>query len=94
MTERWTMTVPVLSTEHIKPDTELWLAKEAQKSTYLVVRLLEGWLVSLDQYECDDVPADLRHVMRHLVDLDEALCWVRFDRDGDVWPELPTYGWK
>jgi len=87
---RWMMHVPVLSTSHIKQETLNNLGSEFQ-----VLNLNEGafvWIGS-DAYASANTPEELKPVIRWMNNTYPKEWWVRFDRDGDIIPELPVFEW-
>ncbi len=87
---RWMMHVPVLSTSHIKQETLNNLGSEFQ-----VLNLNEGafvWIGS-DAYASANTPEELKPVIRWMNNTYPKEWWVRFDRDGDIIPELPAFEW-
>lgn len=88
--DRWMMHVPVLSTSHIKQETLNNLGSEFQ-----VLTLNEGafvWIGS-DAYASANTPEELKPVIRWMNNTYPKEWWVRFDRDGDIIPELPVFEW-
>jgi hypothetical protein len=87
---RWVMHVPVLSTSHIKLKTLDNLGPE-----FHVLNTQEGafvWIGS-DAYASAGTPDELKPVIRWMNNTYPKEWWVRFDRDGDVISELPTFEW-
>lgn len=87
---RWVMHVPVLSTSHIKQKTLDNLGPEFQ-----VLNMNEGafvWIGS-DAYASANTPEELKPVIRWMNNMHPKEWWVRFDRDGDIIPELPSFEW-
>ena len=87
---RWMMHVPVLSTSHIKHETLNNLGSEFQ-----VLNMKEGafvWIGS-NAYASANTPEELQPVIRWMNNTYPKEWWVRFDRDGDIIPELPVFEW-
>jgi hypothetical protein len=99
------MTVPVLSTEHLREETaNAHLSASENEFHGLIAALMpDGFQVYADESigltpDLDDervvseVPADLVEVIRwaHRHDFD----WVRFNHGGDLVADLPTYPWS
>jgi len=85
---RWVMHVPVLSTSHIKQETLNKLGSE-----FHVLNTKEGafvWIGS-DAYSSANTPEELKPVIRWMNNTYPKEWWVRFDRDGDLVPELPIF---
>ena len=87
---RWVMHVPVLSTSHIEQETLNNLGPEFQ-----VLRMKEGAFVWIgtEAYASANTPEELKPVIRWMNSAYPKEWWVRFDRDGDIIPELPTFEW-
>lgn len=87
---RWVMHVPVLSTSHIKQEVLNNLGPEFQ-----VLNMKEGafvWIGS-DAYASANTSEELKPVIRWMNNRYPKEWWVRFDRDGDIIPELPAFEW-
>ncbi len=87
---RWVMHVPVLSTSHIKQETLNNLGPEFQ-----VLNMKEGafvWIGS-DAYASANTPEELKPVIRWMNNTYPKEWRVRYDRDGDINPELPVFEW-
>jgi hypothetical protein len=87
---RWVMHVPVLSTSHIKQETLNNLGPEFQ-----VLNMKESAFVWIgpNAYASANTPEELKSVIRWMNNTYPKEWWVRFDRDGDVIPELPAFEW-
>ncbi len=87
---RWVMRVPVLSTSHIKQETLNNLGPEFQ-----VLNMKDGAFVWIgtEAYASASTPEELKPVIRWMNSTYPKEWWVRFDRDGDVIPELPAFEW-
>jgi hypothetical protein len=87
---RWVMHVPVLSTSHIKQETLNNLGPEFQ-----VLSMKEGAFVWIgtEAYASANTPEELKPVIRWMNSAHPKEWWVRFDRDGDIIPELPAFEW-
>ena len=87
---RWVMRVPVLSTSHIKQETLNNLGPEFQ-----VLNMKDGAFVWIgtEAYASASTPEELKPVIRWMNSAYPKEWWVRFDRDGDVIPELPAFEW-
>lgn len=93
----WTITVPVISTCHISPET-VDLLVEAHEAPGDVPGIMicaeyeEGYFIRFDDgSHLDAMPDDLAAIFHWL-----AMCgfdsgWVRLDRDGDDVEDLPVY---
>lgn len=92
----WIMRVPVISTSHLTPETlnaPIDIDNKGISGTN-VVRINEGVMFQVEAYENsllrgDPLPKDLRAVFAWARLL--AYNWVRFDPDGVIVHELPTY---
>lgn len=103
MTKQWIMTVPVVSTAHVKPDTykSLEFGESAGIQTYSLGD--SGLLIFCGDAEdtfpdgsheddFEDWP-DITEVMRW-ARKNGANGWVRLDSSGDVIDALPQYNWS
>lgn len=98
----WEITMPVISTAHIKQETSAWLTN--QKNRYIVAaKYPEGFFVSIldDMYDLGEtelritypeVPTELMNTL--LWAHRKGYYWVRLDCDGDIIEELPTFEWE
>ena len=94
--ERWIMRVPVLSLSHLTPesgnseidDMEIFgeLSAIVMPQGFMLFNTLE--LEFLNQ---GDIPKDVWIVLEWMHKNKHE--WVRFDADGDLYEELPTYEW-
>lgn len=83
----WVMTVPVLSTCHLpSPEAYDWLAADKSGCANL-----ETCFVWVDAEEED--PKWWKSIVEYIFRVYPKSLWVRFDRDGDVIPELKQYEW-
>lgn len=83
----WVMTIPVLSTTHIPGPEAMDLMMATQVSACDDCGYLN--FVHLDEID-KDVEDWLEMIADRIYEKYDT-CWVRFDPDGDVIPDLPTY---
>ena len=91
---QWIMQVPVLSTEHIKPNTSEFLMSCRHGDApwgQEVLKLDGGWLFFVGAGEVDIYPEDLKEVFLWAVTHNYE--WIRLDESGDIVEGLPTYDW-
>jgi hypothetical protein len=83
----WVMTIPVLSTNHIPgPEAmDLMLATQASACDDC------GYLNFVHLDEIDKDVEDWLEMIADRIYNKYDTYWVRFDPDGDVIPDLPTY---
>ena len=89
MSAQWVMTVPVISTSHTPSGKDLYVLYEMATYHAMDTDCSDFIFMMLDG-EPDEYP----EWSRPLVDWLQSNYphrWVRFDRDGDVIKELPTY---
>lgn len=84
----WTMTIPVLSTEHLKPETRVWLTTTED----ILCAHCEEILFVFIPDDPPNMPVDLVTVFDWVREAGYA--WVRFDEAGDYIPDLPKYEWR
>ncbi|OQS11666.1 hypothetical protein B0T37_04325 [Chromobacterium violaceum] len=95
----WIMTLPVLSTSHIREQTNAWLQNHAGDwGRMTFAEYGSGYFIALGESDSDPVEQfpqhpDLQQLMRWVQTHYPAATWLRLDADGDVVPELPTYDW-
>ena len=95
-TKRWIMRVPVLSMRHITPesgnseidDMEIFgeLSAIAMPHGFMLFNGLE-----LEYLNQGNIPKDVWIVLEWMQKNQHE--WIRFDADGDIYDELPTYEW-
>lgn len=94
---QWEMVVPVLSTDHLAREAHYWLHdKSAQgfRGEGYVHKVPGGWFIFLG----DDTPQDwfgvpcMPEIIAWFRCGYEGQTWIRFDDDGDIIDDLPTYG--
>lgn len=101
------VTMFVLSTGHISRETSDWLTEDAKKNVESVsdpggpLGVLNtmngsyGWIVNSPEdnaYRKElNIPDDLKKVLDFAASM--GCAYVYFDRDGEVYDELPTYEW-
>jgi hypothetical protein len=88
----WEMTIPVLSTAHIKETTLDALAAASPENIALYP---EGAFVNICQTEADAFARapELSPVATWFRKSYPTEHWIRFDRDGDIINKLPTFEW-
>jgi hypothetical protein len=84
MKPQYIMTVPSISTAHL-PSSDA-----PKKARLYFAEYEDGFFIFID-----DVPEDEWLVpIRNWLNAEfNGLNWVRFDADGEIMPELPTYDW-
>ncbi|OHX11548.1 hypothetical protein BI347_17980 [Chromobacterium sphagni] len=97
---RWTMTLPVLSTSHIRKQTKAWLQINVGGWVELAyAEYSHGFFIALGEADTDpaqqfpDHP-DLQGIASWVKANYPAATWVRLDADGDVVDSLPSYDWE
>lgn len=85
---KWTMHVPVLSTTHAPSMGSL--VNLCGKSLSAVDYGLDIIFVYLDEVWDEEWVAPIAAFLKEHY---PGESWIRFDPDGDIVPELPTYGW-
>ena len=84
----WTMTMPVLRSEHLKPETTVWLTNTSE---ILVAAYDQGFFVFVGP-ECKNSPRDMLTVADWA--REQGFEWLRFDAAGDTVEALPLYDWR
>lgn len=89
--DKWIMEAPVLSTAHIKRETDEWLAANIDKFGVSLSPVAPGWFLST----LGDLPEGTPDDLTQIIEWAQAqyLYWVRLDPDGSIYRELPTYDW-
>lgn len=97
-TPKWVMTVPVLSTGHLTPETCKGIEEDASNSTFEIygfyaVTFDTGWMFynteDIEMLEEMDLPEDLYNLMVWAYNNDHE--WVRVDSAGDRIDDLAYY---
>ncbi|WP_199153349.1 hypothetical protein [Chromobacterium sp. ASV23] len=96
----WIMAIPVLSTSHIRQQTNAWL--QINVGGWVELEYAEyshGFFIALGESDSDpaerfpDHP-DLQGIARWVKANYPAATWVRLDADGEVIDALPSYDWE
>ncbi|OHX14147.1 hypothetical protein BI347_11985 [Chromobacterium sphagni] len=96
----WVMTLPVLSTSHIRQQTNAWL--QINVGGWVELEYAEyshGFFIALGETDSDpaeqfpDHP-DLQRIASWVKANYPAATWVRLDADGDEIDALPSYDWE
>lgn len=85
-----TMTMPVLSTGHLKEETVRNISILMGNST-IVAEYEYGFFIYVTEDQMDDWPEDLETVAQLV--RNAGYTWIRFDSAGDMLENLPTYDW-
>lgn len=96
MSGRWIMTVPVINTIHIRPETDQ--ALQEKRNDFSAFSLGEcGWLIycgdSDDSDEDSEKFPDIAGVMQW-ARRNGSNGWLRVDSAGEVVEGLPKYEWQ
>lgn len=86
----WTMKIPVLRSDHLKPETTVWLVST---DDLLVATYDAGCFVHVYELGSNvNMPVDLRTVLDWASEAE--FDWLRFDASGDTVEALPLYEWS
>ena len=84
----WTMKIPVLSMDHIKPESLVWL----QNTEEILCAYKDDVMFVFVPEETPSAPIDLSTVLDWARATEFA--WIRLDEAGDTIPDLPLYNWR
>lgn len=92
-TESWIMTVPVISTAHIRPEDDARLQADDIGNGPVMADLKPGWLLLIEDFHDNfngysDAFLHLLETFHHL-----GFHYLRLDPDGNVLDDLPQFEW-
>ena len=84
----WTTKIPVLRSDHLKPETTVWLTNTDD----MLVATYDGGCFVFVGLSCDNAPRDMVTVTDWAHE--QGFEWLRFDAAGDTVEALPLYEWR